>query len=69
MLRLVLRSAGKFAARVLVPVLALVLLCGATGCMSGASLHYITQAAAGQEKLNGRGIDISEIIEHGYLDK
>ena len=39
------------------------------GCVSGASLHYITQAAAGQEKLNGRGIDISEVIEHGYLDK
>ena len=40
-----------------------------SGCVSGASLHYITQAAAGQEKLNGRGIDISEVIEHNYLDK
>jgi predicted aminopeptidase len=40
-----------------------------SGCVSGASLHYITQAAAGQEKLNGRGIDISDVIEHGYLDK
>lgn len=39
------------------------------GCVSGASLHYITQAAAGQEKLNGRGIEISEVIEHNYLDK
>jgi predicted aminopeptidase len=39
------------------------------GCVSGASLHYVTQAAAGQEKLNGRGIEISEVIENGYLDK
>jgi predicted aminopeptidase len=39
------------------------------GCVSGASLHYVTQAAAGQEKLNGRGIDIEEVIENGYLDK
>jgi predicted aminopeptidase len=42
---------------------------GTSGCISGASLHYITQAAAGQEKLNGRGIDIQEVIDHGYLDK
>jgi len=40
-----------------------------TGCFSGASLHYVTQAAAGQEKLNGRGIDIQEVIDNGYLDK
>lgn len=40
-----------------------------TGCVSGASLHYITQAAAGQEKLNGRGIDIKEVVDNGYLDK
>lgn len=39
------------------------------GCVSGASLRYITQAAAGQEKLNGRGIDIKEVVENGYLDK
>ncbi len=39
------------------------------GCVSGASLHYVTQAAAGQEKLNGRGIDIQEVVENGYLDK
>lgn len=45
------------------------LLVSSTGCVSGASLQYITQAAAGQEKLNGRGIDISEVIEHNYLDK
>jgi predicted aminopeptidase len=65
-LRLVLRIAGKFAARALAPLL---LLFAVSGCMSGASLHYITQAAAGQEKLNGRGIEISDVIEHGYLDK
>ncbi len=40
-----------------------------TGCISGANLHYITQAAAGQESLNGKGIDIQEVIDHGYLDK
>lgn len=40
-----------------------------TGCFSGASLHYVTQAAAGQEKLNGRGIEISEVVANGYLDK
>ena len=39
-----------------------------TGCL-GPGLHYITQASAGQEKLNGRGIEISEIVEHRYLDK
>jgi predicted aminopeptidase len=44
------------------------LLLGSSGC-SGASLHYVTQAAAGQEKLNGRGIDIAEVVEHGYLDR
>jgi hypothetical protein len=42
---------------------------GSSGCISGANLHYITQAAAGQEHLNGRGIDIQEVIDHGYLDK
>ena len=49
--------------------LVLSLLAPLSGCISGASLHYVTQAAAGQEKLNGRGIDIDEVIEHGYLDK
>jgi predicted aminopeptidase len=39
-----------------------------SGCL-GPGLHYVTQAAAGQEKLNGRGIDIEEVVEHGYLDK
>ena len=47
----------------------LLLLLTQSGCVSGASLHYITQAAAGQEKLNGRGIDIKEVVENGYLDK
>ncbi|MEA2750270.1 MAG: hypothetical protein QOI41_4413 [Myxococcales bacterium] len=50
-------------------VLTLSLLFATSGCISGANLHYITQAAAGQEKLNGRGIDIQEVIDHGYLDK
>ncbi len=38
------------------------------GCL-GPGLHYVTQAAAGQEKLNGRGVEIAEIVEKGYLDK
>ena len=38
------------------------------GCL-GPGLHYVTQAAAGQEKLNGRGIDIEEVVANGYLDK
>jgi predicted aminopeptidase len=37
------------------------------GC--GGTLRYVTQAAAGQEDLNRRGIEISEIVEHDYLDK
>jgi predicted aminopeptidase len=39
-----------------------------TGC-GGGGLHYITQAAAGQEKLNGRGVDIREIVEGEHLDR
>ena len=46
-------------------LLGLLSLCG---CL-GPGLHYVTQAAAGQEKLNGRGVEISEIVENGYLDK
>lgn len=38
-----------------------------TGC--GGGLHYITQAAAGQEKLNARGIEIKEVVEGNHLDK
>lgn len=49
-------------------LLLLLFLLGTTGCL-GPGLHYVTQAAAGQEQLNGRGIEISEIVEHGYLDK
>ena len=36
------------------------------GCFTS---HYIEQAAAGQNRLNGRGMDIAEIVEHQYLDK
>lgn len=46
-------------------VLALALL--AAGC--GTGLRYVTQAAAGQEKLNARGIAIQEIVEGSHLDK
>jgi predicted aminopeptidase len=38
----------------------------AAGCMP---LRYVTQAAAGQEDLNRRGIDIDEIVEGRHLDR
>ncbi len=50
-------------ARVALLVLALVL----SGC--GGGLRYVTQAAAGQEQLNGRGIAIQELVDGGHLDK
>lgn len=43
----------------------LVLLAGALGC---GQLHYLTQAAVGQEDLNRRGIAIDEIVEGEHLD-
>lgn len=47
-------------------LIALVLLTS-TGC--GGGLHYLTQAAAGQEKINVKGIEIKEIVEGNHLDK
>lgn len=48
-------------------MLLLVLLLGAlSGCLQ---VRYITQAAAGQEQLNRRGIDVQEIVEGEHLDK
>jgi predicted aminopeptidase len=38
----------------------------ATGCLQ---VRYITQAAAGQEDLNRRGISVNEIVEGEHLDK
>lgn len=38
----------------------------ASGCTSA---RYVTQAAAGQEQLNGRGVSIEEIVSEGRLDK
>lgn len=38
----------------------------ASGCTP---LRYVTQAAAGQEQLNGRGIAIQEVVDNGYLDR
>lgn len=37
-----------------------------SGC---ASARYVTQAAAGQEQLNGRGVSIEEVVTEGRLDK
>ena len=37
-----------------------------TGCLP---LRYITQAAAGQEDLNHRGIAVKEVVEGHHLDK
>lgn len=53
----------RLATRLVVLVLLLLL---ASGCFAS---HYIEQAAAGQDRLNGRGIDIDEVVEHEYLDK
>jgi predicted aminopeptidase len=47
-------------------VLLLLFLGFCTGCTS---LHYLTQAAAGQEDINVRGIAIDEIVEGHHLDK
>jgi predicted aminopeptidase len=38
----------------------------ATGCTP---IRYITQAAAGQEDLNRRGVSIDEVVKGGHLDK
>jgi predicted aminopeptidase len=62
-------TSSRLVSRALTALGALASAFALSGCISGASLHYVTQAAAGQEKLNGRGIDISEVIEHNYLDK
>jgi predicted aminopeptidase len=47
-------------------VLVLLLLLLTTGCLP---VRYITQAAAGQEDLNRRGISIDEVVQGGHLDK
>jgi predicted aminopeptidase len=39
---------------------------GATGCLQ---LRYLTQAAAGQEDLNHRGISVRDVVEGNHLDK
>lgn len=51
--------------RGLLGVLVLVVLF-TTGCLP---VRYITQAAAGQEDLNRRGIAIDEVVKGGHLDK
>lgn len=38
----------------------------AAGCLP---VRYVTQAAAGQEEINRRGIAIAEIVEGGHLDR
>lgn len=38
----------------------------ASGCMP---VRYLTQAAAGQEDINSRGIAIDEVVKGGHLDK
>src|SRR3954465_7444874 len=47
-------------------LLLIALLLTLSGCLQ---LHYLTQAAAGQEQLNSRGIDVTEIVEGEHLDK
>lgn len=54
-------------ARFLVRLVLVCLLVGSTtSCLQ---IHYLTQAAAGQEQLNSRGVDIDEIVEGEHLDK
>ena len=36
------------------------------GCLP---VRYVTQAAAGQEDLNRRGVSVQEVVEGGHLDK
>ncbi len=46
------------------------LVCVALTVLSGCtSARYVTQAAAGQEQLNGRGVSIAEVVAEGRLDK
>jgi len=52
-----------YAGRLLVLLFILLLL---GGCMP---IRYVTQAAAGQEEINSRGIAIDEIVRGGHLDK
>jgi len=57
----------RFVGSVLLRALVLVTLVALfTGCTS---LHYLTQAAAGQEQLNQQGISIQEIVDGNHLDK
>ena len=47
----------------------LIIVCIALACSGCLQLHYLTQAAAGQEQLNSKGIDVDEIVEGEHLDK
>lgn len=51
---------------VVLPLAAVLFGVGALGCTP---LRYVTQAAAGQEDINHRGIAIKEIVEGEHLDK
>jgi len=51
--------------RILTVVAALVAL-ASVGCLP---LRYVTQAAAGQEQLNGRGVAIADVVENEWLDR
>ena len=48
------------------PLFLVLLVLSLLGC---APIHYITQAAAGQEDLNRRGVSIDEVVEGQHLDK
>lgn len=47
-------------------LLLLVLTTFVTSCTP---IRYVTQAAAGQERLNEKGVAIEEIVAHGHLDR
>jgi predicted aminopeptidase len=56
----------RAARRLFVIVAVLALVAVTAGCLP---LRYITQAAAGQEDLNRRGISVQEVVEGHHLDK
>jgi predicted aminopeptidase len=58
--------AGWQVIRIVVLFLGVVVLFALGGCLP---VRYITQAAAGQEDINSRGIAISEVVEGQHLDK
>ncbi len=60
------RTAESFGPRFFGLLLRGLVLLSLTGCLP---IRYVTQAAAGQEDINSRGISIAEVVEGEHLDK